>query len=171
MPPHDPALDDCGETSFCYPEDGPGIGLTGTCRAFCEGTADDPECDADLSCALAYAGSLSLCVPSCDPLLQDCGGDDICVWHNSDFGCMAPLDETHELGEPCGAFNDCVAGSYCLIAELLDECAGSACCSAFCDLSLDPDPCAAGLACTAFFEQESAPEGFEDLGVCVAPMP
>jgi len=163
------ASDDCGVDSFCAPTgEGP---ESGVCAPFCTGSPDDPICEDGSSCVYAYESSLNLCMPDCDPLLQDCEDAEICVWNTSDaFVCMAPLVEPQAVGEPCGIFNDCTAGSGCVDAELVVDCEGAACCTSYCDLAV-VDICGPGLECVAFLDPDD-PEPqppFDSLGVCLAP--
>ena len=83
-----------------------------------------------------------------------------------------PTTEEIGLGSVCGFLNDCAGGLVCLTSEVLPTCDGASCCGAFCELSLGDGPCEAampGTVCTAFFEEGAAPEGYEDVGVCVVP--
>ena len=54
-------------------------------------------------------------------------------------------------------------------ADNLPDCDGPSCCTAFCDLMLGDAQCAAleGTVCVPFFEENMAPPGYENVGVCV----
>ncbi|WP_240480211.1 ribulose phosphate epimerase [Enhygromyxa salina] len=159
--------DDCDATSHCWDVmdvDGQPVGV---CTEFCTGTPDDPVCAPGTSCLIANEGSITLCIQTCDPLLQDCGAGLACFWANNGFNCIFTTQDI-PLGEPCGFINDCVAGTGCLTAEVLPDCNGSACCGSFCSLS-DPTCPQEGTECADFFEAGMAPPGYEDVGVCIIP--
>jgi hypothetical protein len=161
------ATDSCGAGSHCWDVmDVDGM-LQGVCTQFCGGTADNPQCPPQTSCLIANDGSITLCIQTCDPLLQDCGSGLACFWANGNFNCIFTTQDI-PLGEPCGFINDCSAGTGCLTAEVMPNCNGSACCGSFCDLS-DPTCPQGGTQCTAFFEEGMAPPGYEDVGVCIIP--
>ncbi|HVI01648.1 MAG TPA: hypothetical protein VM869_23190, partial [Enhygromyxa sp.] len=159
------ATDDCDETSACWDVmdvDGQPIGV---CTPFCLGSESDPECPPMSQCTLSGSGTINFCIKSCDPTLQDCGAGLGCFWANNDFNCIFTARDI-PAGEPCGFINDCAAGLGCLPAEVLPDCAGSACCSAFCDLNRGDEPCDAipGTVCSAFFEEGTAPLGYDHVG-------
>jgi hypothetical protein len=159
------STDDCGATSWCWNVNMDGVG---TCTSFCEGTPDDPLCDPGFGCSIANNGSINICLQSCDPLLQDCEGENVCFYDFSgNFVCAFGADMI-PTGEPCGFINDCAPGNVCLDAATLPTCNGASCCGAFCDLS-DPACATGGTECTAFFEEGTAPPGYESVGVCIIP--
>lgn len=165
------ATDDCDPTTLCWDVvDVEGV-PTGVCTEFCTGTPDDPLCPEQTSCVIANEGSINLCIESCDPLLQECGPGQGCYWAGDDFVCLFAPEEPLADGEPCGQFNDCAPGSWCVAGGLLASCDGSSCCTALCD-TLDPDACPdPELECVLFYEQGMAPAGYETLGACLAPGP
>ncbi len=161
------ATDDCGADSICWDVmdvDGQAIGV---CTQYCEGTADNPICPMSTSCIIINEGSINLCIANCDPLLQDCGAGLGCFWANTAFSCIFTAGEIPP-NEPCGYINDCAPGNLCADAASLPSCAGSACCTPFCDLA-DPACATMGTECVTFFEEGMAPPGYEDVGVCVLP--
>lgn len=160
------STDDCDGQSFCWSADEDGVGV---CRAFCEGTADDPECAAEHSCLIANNGSINLCIDTCDPLAPDCPEDQVCAWAGSGFLCV-DSEGTGLLGEPCDQIADCGPGLICLTEEVLPACAGTACCVEFCNVD-DPQPVCTleGTACEPFYPPGEAPEGYENVGVCISP--
>ena len=163
------ATDDCDESSFCWnvtEVDGMEVG---TCTPFCAGTADNPICDPGSQCLISNQGSVTLCIETCNPLLQDCDPGLGCFYISSEFFCVL-LGGEIPSGEPCGSWNDCVAGDICVDAATLPACAGASCCADFCSLA-DPVCLAAGTECVAFFEPGRAPAGHEDVGVCLSPNP
>jgi hypothetical protein len=57
-----------------------------------------------------------------------------------------------------------------MAAELMPNCDGASCCASYC--SLDAPVCPQmGTACVAFFDPDTAPDGYEDVGICVLPIP
>jgi hypothetical protein len=162
------ATDDCDAATHCWDVQDVDGQLVGTCTPFCTGSADSPQCAPGTSCLIANDGSINLCIQTCDPLLQDCGGGNLaCFWANNDFQCIFTTQNI-PTGEPCGFINDCAGGNACLNAEVLPNCNGSACCGSFCDLS-DPTCTTPGTECSAFFEEGMSPPGYEDVGVCIIP--
>jgi hypothetical protein len=159
------STDDCNADTWCWNVNMDGVG---TCTPFCEGTPDDPLCDPGNGCSIANNGSINLCLQQCDPLLQDCEGENICFYDFSgNFVCAFGVGDI-PANESCGFINDCAAGNVCLGAETLPACNGASCCVAFCDLS-DPTCETGGTECTAFFEEGTAPPGYESVGVCIIP--
>jgi hypothetical protein len=164
------ATDNCDETGACWNAIDVEGELVGICQAFCTGSPDNPECPPKSSCAISGNGSPSLCIDGCDPLVQDCGPGLACYWANGNFNCIFTT-EGIPAGEPCGFINDCAGGNICVAAESLPACAGSACCTPFCDLELGEGPCGAvpGTSCVPLFEEGAAPPGYDLVGVCMSP--
>ena len=165
------ATDDCDENTGCWDVqdiDGEAIG---TCHAFCMGSPDDPQCPEGSSCLISGSGSINYCILNCDPLIQDCGPGLACYWTNSQFNCVFTTQDI-PLGDPCGFINDCAGGSACITAEVFPDCAGSACCSNWCDLDGPADQCDGlpGTECVPFFpDPDDAPPGSENVGICILP--
>jgi hypothetical protein len=164
------ATDDCDATSHCWAVievDGEAVG---TCHAFCTGSGDMPECPPGSACLISGSGNINLCIPTCDPILQDCNEGLACFWAYNGFNCIYTTQDIPP-GEPCGFINDCVEGSGCFTAEVLPSCADSACCSPWCEVGGGDGPCEAlpGTTCVPFFEQGMAPFGYEHVGVCILP--
>lgn len=157
--------DNCDETGVCWNVMEVDGELHGTCHAFCSGTADDPQCPPNSTCLI----SLTLCIPDCDPILQDCGPGLACYWAVSNFLCIFTTQNI-PAGQPCGYINDCAGGLSCINADALPECAGAACCSPFCDLELGDAQCESvpGTSCVPFFP-DMPPAGYEHVGVCMLP--
>jgi hypothetical protein len=164
------ATDDCDATSHCWDVQEIDGEWVGTCLAFCTGTADMPECPPKTTCSISGAGVINLCIPTCDPILQDCNEGLACYWASNSFNCIF-MTEDIPSGEPCGFINDCAGGNLCANAESLPNCAGSACCSPWCQLGDGDLPCEVlpGTTCVSFFEQDMAPPGYEHVGVCLLP--
>jgi hypothetical protein len=156
--------DDCDVGYMCYYTNMEGVGI---CVPLCTGTPDDPLCEEQFNCSVSNDGSLLLCLYSCDPLLQDCTQEGSgCFWDGAQFNCDPAGDIP--TNEPCGYINDCLPGHLCLDATALPNCAGAACCSAWCDLT-DPQCLTMGTECIAFYDEGTAPPGLEDTGICALP--
>ena len=144
------ATDDCGESTYCWAvQDVDGV-LTGVCTPFCQGTPDAPICDDGTSCLIANDGAITLCVPDCDPLMQDCEAGLACAWTGATFSCLVST-EAVATGQPCGYANDCAPSNVCLQADASLACAFASCCVEYCavdDPQACPDP---QLECAPFF--------------------
>jgi hypothetical protein len=163
-------FDSCDEGVMCWDVD-PNT-LMGICVAMCGGTPEAPTCDPDHSCYVSNDGVLNLCLLRCDPLAQDCPGDDVCIQNPQgvgDFACV--LDASGEEGQaldPCAYINACDAGLFCANPANAVECDAEAtgCCLPFCDLE-NPAPCpGAGETCLPWFEEGTAPPDLEQVGFC-----
>ncbi len=168
-------FDTCARGLRCWhvdPERG-----EGSCAALCGGDAEAPECDAPgFTCLLMDGGALNVCVPICDPLLQDCDPLESCVGSPVDleFLCVPNAsDGETPTGAPCDALNACAPGLMCVDAEMFpapDECGdGPGCCAPFCDLQNGNEDCQGlgvpNLACEPYFEEGMMP-GVNDVGLC-----
>jgi hypothetical protein len=150
----------------------------GTCVAFCTGSQDDPSCeDPATTCVIANGGVLILCLPVCDPLLQECPEGQACYPVNADFACApdASGPDLGAYGSPCEYINACDPGLFCGDAAIVPDCAGAqGCCSEFCDLA-DPEGnaqcsgAAGGQECTPWYAEGEAPPGYEQVGACSIP--
>jgi hypothetical protein len=168
-------VDTCDVSSMCWDVD-PETN-TGTCVAFCTGNQDFPVCDDPATaCSITNEGVLILCLPACDPLLQDCAEGQACYGIDNAFVC-APDASGGEgvFGSPCEFINACGPGLACVGAGGVPDCTGSlGCCSSYCDLSDagssgSCEGASGGQECISWFEENSAPPGFEDVGVCFIP--
>jgi hypothetical protein len=162
------ATDDCDAANICWNADEEGFG---TCHALCSGTPDMPMCPESSFCSIFGDGVVNICIPTCDPVAQDCAGEgDACYWDGTLFVCF-PTAGGIDLGEPCGFINDCATGFACLVAEVVPACEGAGCCAAFCDLGLGDAQCEGlpGTSCVPFFENGEPPPGYEHVGVCILP--
>jgi hypothetical protein len=153
--------DDCDASSWCFTNEG-----EGTCYAFCEGTPDDPECPDGLRCWVSNYGNINVCVPACDPFLQDCEPGTGCYWSGDIFGCIFVAAEGYD-GEPCEGINGCSGGWVCADAAV-PGCEGT-CCTPFCDLKLGDEYCPDGTGCISLFDAGEIPAGYEDVGICMQP--
>ena len=78
-------------------------------------------------------------------------------------------------GTPCEFANVCNPGLLCTNPMFFPapDCQGSiGCCTPFCDLT-DPDACdnlaVPNATCVSWFDNEPAPDGFENVGACGLP--
>ena len=160
------ATDDCDASSYCWDVQDMNGELVGTCRGLCQGSVDDPQCPDAHDCLVANGGAIALCIPTCDPIAQDCSAGLACYWAYNTFTCIFTTQPAP--GEPCGYINDCYPGTTCIDASLTPNCNGAACCAQFCELD-DPSCSVPGTTCVPFFDPELTPMGFENIGVCVVP--
>ncbi len=169
-------IDNCELGSMCWDVDGETN--MGTCVPFCMGTEAAPVCsDPATTCTIANEGVIILCLPNCDPLLQDCDEGQACYPVGDAFVCGPDASlEAGVYADPCAFINDCDPGLFCANPALVPDCAGSSgCCSTFCDTT-DPGASAAcpgasgGQECIAWFDAGQAMPGLENLGFCGIPM-
>ncbi|MDC0722892.1 ribulose phosphate epimerase [Nannocystis bainbridge] len=166
-------IDSCALGSMCWNVDND-TGQ-GTCVDLCNGSPEAPDCaDQSTTCVIANDGVLNLCLPQCDPLLQDCAGSDLCLPNPADEGFVCVLDASGDAGvafDPCEFANACDKGLTCQDPGFATECDSSAlgCCLPYCDITA-PDCPGAGQECITWYEQGTAPPGFENLGLCGIPM-
>ncbi|PCC68666.1 hypothetical protein SAMN02745121_05342 [Nannocystis exedens] len=157
--------DNCDVGLFCWLD---------SCVPLCTGTPDAPACaDPANGCTIANDGVLTLCLPKCDPLTQNCEADEVCLntGETQEFVCVpdASGDGGQEF-DPCTFQNSCDPGLICLDPALATECEAQAsgCCLKFCDLTM-PTCTGAGAECMPWFEGGMAPAELEDVGVCKLP--
>jgi hypothetical protein len=165
--------DTCDTGAMCWNADAD-TGL-GTCIAFCTGSPDAATCAAGTSCSILNNGTLPICLPSCDPLAQDCeAANDLCIPNPDGNGYSCVLDASGQMapyGTPCNYINVCNKGLLCIDGAGVPEaeCASAAgCCSPMCSIS-SGDACPGqGQTCEPVFDPQ--PPGFEDVGVCTIAM-
>jgi hypothetical protein len=163
-------LDTCDEHMMCWDWDQDT--KIGHCVGMCTGSPDNPSCgDPDAFCALSGDGVLILCLPQCNPLLQDCHGDELCIPNpqNPDsFLCV--IDASGREGQVfdvCEFVNVCDPGLFCVPPMFAAECdqQQAGCCLPFCDLSLPNDCPGAGQQCLPWSEDDP-PEDLKNVGLC-----
>ncbi len=166
-------IDDCDLGSMCWDVD-PETNI-GNCVAMCTGDEANPLCeDPGTACVNVNDGAIVLCLPACDPLLQDCPEGQACYGIAEVFTCVPDASgEMGVYGDPCEYINVCDPGLFCANADAVPSCSGSiGCCSEFCDLedgSGDAQCSGApgGQACVPWTD-DPAP-GLEVVGACVIP--
>jgi len=163
-------VDNCDNRTMCWNVDAMGVGI---CTSFCTGSQEEPSCaDPDTSCVVANEGVLILCLPGCDPLLQECETGQACypIILQETYACApdASGPDQGALGDPCEYLNACDPGLYCENANMVPDCTGSmGCCAQFCDTA-EPVCMAQGTECAPLLE--AAPPGRENVGGCTLPM-
>ncbi|WAS89663.1 ribulose phosphate epimerase [Nannocystis punicea] len=166
-------VDSCAFGSMCWNVD-PDSGQ-GTCVGLCTGSPEAADCaDSMTTCVIANEGVLNLCLPQCDPLLQNCMGNDLCLPNPDDEGFVCVLDASGDTGvafDPCEYANACDKGLVCQDPGFASECDPSAlgCCLPYCDVT-EPDCPGAGQDCIQWYEPGTAPPGLENVGLCGIPM-
>ena len=164
--------DDCAAGLVCWNVD-PETGV-GFCIGFCLGPADAPTCaDPGASCVVCQECNPAVCLPGCDPLAQDCVGQDLCIPDGFGDKFVCVLDASGDAGQafdPCEFANTCDPGLTCADPAFAKECdpMASGCCLPFCDLTMPTCP-GDGLTCAAWFEPGKAPPGLENVGLCRLP--
>jgi hypothetical protein len=163
-------IDSCDAAAMCWnvhPDT-----LEGTCVAFCGGSEDNPFCfDECQFCTATGESLLNLCLPVCDPLVQDCGEHSGCYDWGENFGCAVdPSGAGGGAGEPCEFINACDAGTMCVAADAMPDCEDVGCCAPFCTVG-DDTPCAAvpGTACVPLFEDHVPSCVSPNVGACMLP--
>jgi hypothetical protein len=161
-------IDDCEAGAMCWNVDA--ATNAGECVAFCDGPQQNPTCP-DPSAPCAYLGESTpfmLCLPYCDPLVQDCGAESGCYPSSEGFYCeWDGSGEGGGAGSPCEYLNTCDPGLFCARSGTIPDCFGTGCCSPFCDAADPETPCPAGLECIPWYEKGQAPAQFESVGGCM----
>lgn len=167
-------VDDCDLGSMCWDIDRDTN--QGTCVSQCFGDEAMPICeDPDTRCAITNNGAIALCLPVCDPLLQDCVEGQACYPVNQDFACAPDVSaENGAYGDACEFINVCDPGLFCLGATALPNCVGSGCCSPACDVTearadAQCSDAHSQLECLPWYGEEEAPPGYDHVGVCALP--
>ena len=164
-------IDNCDLGLMCWDVDP--VTLAGTCAQICTGDGANPICeDTDTTCTIANDGAIVLCLPTCNPLMQDCAVGQGCFPVDDVFVCSPDASAgMGGHGDPCSFINACAPGNLCLSPDAHSACANrSGCCTSVCDVTaMDADGlCAAfdpGQTCLPFYAKAQAP-GLEDVGVC-----
>lgn len=143
----------------------------GACVEFCKPDDSCPNTSGGMApCLPANDGKLPICLASCNPLIQDCPGQQACYGDPSGppFFCYGPDPKNGGTdGAKCGFTNDCLAGLHCADAATVEGCTGdaTACCTPFC--ALDEMACTGMEMCSPFFPTPQP--GYENVGICVLP--
>ena len=163
-------IDDCALGILCWDVDERGHG---TCVAMCSGSPDAPTCPPKSSCWITSDGILNLCIPVCDPLLQDCPGGDLCLPTGDDFICVEDASgDEGQTNDPCEFANACDPGLVCLnTASASAACQQDlqGCCQPFCEFPGSPCPNPDQQCLQWYDPMMPIPPGNEDVGVCAIP--
>ena len=160
-------IDDCDLGLMCFYVDP--MTLNGSCVPHCSGAPDTPSCgDPSDVCAVFNSPWLPLCLPSCDPFLQDCDEGLACYAFDGLLACFPDASEGGGgQGEECEFVNACEAGRHCASVDNLPGCVGATCCTEWCDL--DGFMCPDKMDCVPLHAPGQAPPGSEDVGFCGVP--
>lgn len=166
--------DDCAAQRICWATEADGS--AGVCVAFCD---HHLQCESeDDVCTVANAGLLSLCLPRCDPLAQDCAEGWGCYPDpNQRWACDRDHSGDEGIhGDPCECINCCDPGFACMSGAIIDVegCGGedgaAGCCAEICEL--DEGQPVEGLCpselerCEPFYDPNAMMQGFEQVGIC-----
>ncbi len=164
--------DTCAIGHVCLLLDDDGAG---TCLALCQGDSVSPVCDHVPDATCVGSGGFWFCAPSCDPLLQDCPSEQVCVPASTPgegFICVIAAESPQPEGSGCEFNSDCALGLVCAPFDLYPSCTDSRCCAPYCDLDEDAaceDLSLSDAACLPWYEPGDAPAGLEKVGVCGPP--
>lgn len=162
-------FDDCEKHAMCWDVD-PETN-TGTCFAMCDGSQASPSCsEACTHCDVMFDGLVNLCIPHCDPLLQDCDDGWGCKADDHEFECAPEVPTEIGIGDPCDFIYQCPIGLACVSAPRVPGCgADGQCCTPLCDASTDTtcDDLIPGSTCVAW---DGVPPCFPSaVGACEYP--
>lgn len=163
-------LDNCELGAMCFYVDAQTN--AGTCVSLCEGNEEAPICPPQSQCSITGDGVLTICIPTCDPLANDCDEGQTCVPDDDVFSCAPGIVDAATEGDPCEFVNACESGLVCVSALATSCPEGNGCCSSFCDLSgVDPQlQCTNPLqVCAPWYRDGTAPDGLGNVGVCTQP--
>ena len=164
-------IDDCDVGLMCWNAD---ANNQGRCVEMCSGSPSDPTCPDALICDISNGGVLLLCVTPCDPLTPSCPSGQICL-PGGDKQFVCDVDASGDqggYGDPCAYVNVCDQGLMCVSGQSVPGCKTDGCCTEYCDLS-DPGVVCAGAPeqeCVSFYDDDAAPPGYENVGVCTIPL-
>ena len=163
-------IDDCTFGAYCWYVDENDHGI---CVALCTGTPDAPKCLPGFVCPLYSESVLNFCFPTCDPLLPDCPGTDLCIPAVDDFYCTPDASgDDGQLNDPCEFANACDKGLLCLntaTASAACQQGSQGCCQPFCKFPDSPCPNPDQQCLQWFAPMQPIPPGSEDIGVCAIP--
>jgi hypothetical protein len=160
--------DPCAKSNPC----GKGLlcGIDGYCLERCTCSDAHPHCpDPNSTCFnITESREPAYCLPSCDPVAQDCAAPGVSCWSwNIPICENPPYLAVGVAGDPCGnSFNvECVPGLECTAGA--PQCDYSECCAPLCYMD-DPEACAefgADFTCGQLGVSQD-PECYQGIGVC-----
>jgi hypothetical protein len=163
-------VDSCIKGAMCWGVDMEG---DGTCVALCTGTPDAAVCENKGMCSSSEP--LSLCLPSCDLLLQDCPAPaDACYPFNDGAACVPDASgDEGQANDPCEFINVCEPGLMCAEPAVVGMgCPDGSfgCCTPFCKFpdGACPNP---DQQCVQYFDpmQLRPNDPWLDIGYCGVP--
>jgi len=165
-------IDSCIKGAMCWDVSMDGVG---TCVALCTGWQAEPVCEAMSACIITGNGVLNLCLPVCEPLLQDCPIPTEGCYPISDTIFFCSPDASGDEGQandPCNSANSCDKGLLCVnpTAAGMGCVRGNDCCTPFCKYpeGVCPNP---DQQCLQWFDPKQLPPNDPqlDLGYCAIP--
>jgi len=165
-------LDDCAKGVMCWDVDENKVGV---CVALCGGVPETPICPKDGPCFISGEGWLNLCLPECDPLVQDCmDEEDVCIVDGSGFFCVPDASGADgQANDACEFDGACDEGLTCLDpVEASSACDPRAlgCCQPFCEFPGGGCP-NLDQACVQWYDPMDVSQDSPKLkyGVCKVP--
>lgn len=160
-------LDSCASGNMCWNFNSDGKGI---CVALCTGSSEAPICDGGLECTISSSGVINLCVPTCDPLLQDCPHPGYACYPSADtFSCFWDTSEGEgKANAPCDLFIECEEGLLCGDPAFVGMGCKSVhgCCTPFCAFPDGPCP-NPDQQCVQWFDPMSLPSpDLANVGAC-----
>jgi hypothetical protein len=142
----------------------------GICKKFCDAN-DMNSCSGGL-CVPWNDGINPTCEYYCDPLAQDCAGNNVgCYPAFDSFVCHTTGfdDGKGQDGDDCYTIQSCIPGLVCVAGDVQTGCASDRCCTPICNV-MDVGPCSDPMEeCVPWYEPGMAPPGLEDVGICAIP--
>jgi hypothetical protein len=136
-------IDDCALGSMCWDVD-PQTNEA-TCVALCSGSEPAPICSDGSACYIGFGGSINLCLPQCNPLMDTCPVGQSCL-HLAVGGQLVCFPDepftAQPAGQPCAADEPCEQGLACVDAVHVPGCTGGRCCTPV-GSQADPPTCPA----------------------------
>ena len=126
------------------------------------------------SVCVIFGDGISICIGTCDPLLQDCSDGDLCIPDPdaTSFGCVIDASgDEGQTNDPCEFLNACDKGLMCLdaaTASIACDPGSTGCCTPFCTFPGSPCP-HPDQQCVPFFDPMTVPPGAESIGICAIP--
>lgn len=156
--------DTCAAGFFCMTDVSGHTGM-GVCLEYC--IVNQP-CEYGGECFAFNDGTLPVCQQLCDPLLQDCPGEQGCYAAFDSFVCAmpGPVDGMGDDGATCATIQGCNPGLLC--RQGTDGCpSDTGCCTPVCELGGPADQCTSPEECIQALEDP--PPMLQDVGYCGIP--
>lgn len=163
-------VDTCAKGHVCWPP----WGDDSVCVPQCSGSWEAPECPACSRCHINGDLVLTLCLPACSALLQDCPELTVCVpaaFDPTSFACAVDASgDEGQVFDACDGISACDPGLWCAPPSHASECDPQApgCCLPFCDLTAPSCP-GAGQVCAPWYDPDDPSTCDSHLGHCRLP--